>query len=160
MDWSHRDNMSLVFLRAPVLGFQNKTVILKPNARPTLGHRSIAACLALLLLFLPASPLLGALTAPSASDETMLCCKDPVSCPMHHSHGNGPSVKPLPNCCQQYGRASGVSRWVEVLILPPVSGSAPLSRLGELVDQYSVEPAAFEISANLYQRPPPFSFIS
>jgi hypothetical protein len=119
-------------------------------------QRIVALCVGLVLLFLPASPLLSYLSGPSVA--VVVCCHgmDAASCPMHRSHG-GPAFKSMPGCCTQYGQASGISGWVSGLLLPPQTAPARLGTSGRLIQSASTEPANYPTYAYLYQRPPPFN---
>jgi len=130
-------------------------VDVKRTARSSSRQRFAAAFVALVLLFLPASPLLAYFNAPS--DDAMPCCHgmDAASCPMHHSRG-GPSFKSAPSCCAQYGQASGISGWVSGLSAPPEGVPARLSSSGRLLQPAPVEFKNHLTCVSLYQRPPPF----
>jgi hypothetical protein len=129
---------------------------LKRRAQSSSGQRSAAAFVALVLLFLPASPLLAYFNAPP--DDAMPCCHgmDAASCPMHHSRG-GSSFKSTPSCCAQYGQASGISGWVSGLLPRPEGAPARLSSSGTWIAPASAEFANYPTYAYLYQRPPPFN---
>jgi hypothetical protein len=128
----------------------------KVKAQRAWRQRSVALCIGLVLLFLPASPLLAYFNAPS--DDVMLCCHgmNAASCPMHRSHG-GPSISSMPGCCAQYGQASGISGWVNCLLPLPETTPARLSSAGGSIQPASAEPANYPAYAYLYQRPPPFN---